>query len=330
MKGPPRLLAMATRSSRLERITNLFLALLETPRPLSLREIGVAVAGYPTEPGALRQAFERDKRTLRDEGVPVAVERIDGDEQIGYRILPEDYALPDLGLDPTEQEALSFALAAVRVEGTAPASALAKLTGSDAPELPPVAVLPSLPALGVLQEGIRRRAPASFRYHDRPRQVEGHGLVFRLGSWYLVGRDVLAAGGPGMRTFRVDRIGGDPSLGEAGTYALPEGVEAARSLRFAPWGVSAAAPEGGEEATEVVVEVDARDLRAVTALLGDDAVEARLPDGSARLRFLVGDEAGFVSFALGFGDALEVRQPARLRAAVIEALERAAGTGGPR
>ena len=324
------MLAMATRSSRLERITNLFLALLETPRPLSLREIGVAVAGYPAEPGALRQAFERDKRTLRDEGVPVSAERIDGDEQIGYRILPEDYALPDLGLDPAEQEALSFALAAVRVEGSAASSAVAKLTGSPAPELPPVAVLPSLPALGVLQEGIRRRAPAAFAYHGRLRHVEGHGLVFRLGAWYLVGRDVLAVGGPGTRTFRVDRIEGDPSLGEPDGYALAEDDDPTRSLRFAPWGVTSADPGAGDGATEVVVDVDVRDLRAVTALVGDDAVEARLPDGSARLRFLVGDEAGFVSFVLGFGDALEVREPARLRAEVVEALERAVSGGGPR
>jgi len=67
---------VAPRISRLERITNLVLALLETSRPLSLREIGGAVAGYPPEAGALRQAFERDKRTLRDNGIPVAVERL--------------------------------------------------------------------------------------------------------------------------------------------------------------------------------------------------------------------------------------------------------------
>ena len=101
---------MAVRTSRLERITNLVLALLDTPRPLSLREIGGAVAGYPTEPGALRQAFERDKRTLRDGGIPVAVERLDGDDQVGYRILPEHYYLPDLHLEPAEEEGRTFDL----------------------------------------------------------------------------------------------------------------------------------------------------------------------------------------------------------------------------
>ncbi len=307
---------MATRPSRLERITNLLLALLETERPLSLREIGVAVAGYPTEPGALRQAFERDKRTLRDEGVPVALERIDGDEQVGYRILPEEYALPELGLEPAEQEALAFALAAVRLEGAAPAGALAKLTGSAVPDLPPVAVLPALPALGVLQEGIRRRAPARFAYRGRRREVEGHGLIFRLGAWYLVGVDRLAEGGPAARTFRVDRLEDLPRLGEGEGYPLPPRDAAAQALRVAPWGGA------GDEAgvTEVVAEVDVRELRAVLSVVGDEAVEARRPEGSARLRFRVGDEEGFVAFALGLGDALEVVEPSVLRQRVVDAL----------
>src|ERR1700722_3782072 len=98
-------------------MTNLVIVLLDTSRPLSLREIGSLVAGYPPEHGALRQAFERDKRTLRDGGIPVAVERVDGDDQVGYRINPDDYYLPDLGLSEDEVEALAFALAAVRLEG---------------------------------------------------------------------------------------------------------------------------------------------------------------------------------------------------------------------
>ncbi len=311
---------MASRPARLERITNLFLALLETERPLSLREIGVAVAGYPAEPGALRQAFERDKRTLRDEGVPVTVERIDGDEQVGYRILPDEYALPELGLDPDEREALAFAMAAVRLEGAAPAGALAKLTGEPVPDLPPVAVLPSLPALGPLQEAIRRRAAVRFAYHGRRREVEAHGLVFRRGAWYLVGLDRLADGGPAVRSFRVDRLEGEPQLGRPGDYALPERDAAARSLRVAPW----SRPEDGGPAGEVVLDVDVRELRAVLAVVGDDAVTRRHDDGSARLRFAVGDEDGFVAFVLGLGDAVEVVEPAGLRRRVVEALRLAA------
>ena len=91
-------------------MTNLVLALLETERPLSLREIGAAVAGYPPNHGALRQAFERDKASLREAGIPVETIRIDGEDQAGYRIARDEYYLPDLGLEPEETAALSFAL----------------------------------------------------------------------------------------------------------------------------------------------------------------------------------------------------------------------------
>ena len=65
-----RLAGMAT-PDRLERVTDLLLVLLDTNRPLSLREIAERVPGYPDRHDARRQAFERDKKLLRDEGVPV-------------------------------------------------------------------------------------------------------------------------------------------------------------------------------------------------------------------------------------------------------------------
>src|SRR5579864_6359395 len=90
------------RLDRLERVTDLLLVLLDTPRPLSLREIADRVPGYPDTHGARRQAFERDKRLLRDEGVPVLVVPIGGEEQLGYRVDPGTYYLPDLGLEAEE------------------------------------------------------------------------------------------------------------------------------------------------------------------------------------------------------------------------------------
>ncbi|HEX4245711.1 MAG TPA: hypothetical protein VHY77_09095, partial [Acidimicrobiales bacterium] len=70
------------RLDRLERVTDLLLVLLDTPQPLSLREIANRIPGYPTGRDARRQAFERDKRLLRDEGVPLLVEPIGGEDQL--------------------------------------------------------------------------------------------------------------------------------------------------------------------------------------------------------------------------------------------------------
>lgn len=308
---------MVSKPTRLERITNLFLALLETPRPLSLREIGVAVAGYPSEPTALRQAFERDKRTLREEGVPIAVERIDGDEQVGYRIVPEDYYLPDLGLTPEEQEALAFALAAVRLEGGVGRSALDKLAPEVAPDLPSVVELPTLPALAPLQEAVRTRRVARFSYRGRPRAVEGHGLVFRLGAWYLVGRDQESGGE--ARTFRVDRIEDAVRFGEPGAYERPEHGDPSTALRFAPWAAEPA--EAASGVATVVLEVDVRELAYARAVLGADALVERAADGSGRFAVAVADEDAFVGWVVGRGDAVEVLEPPAVRARVIAALE---------
>ena len=149
--------ASPVRTDRLERMTNLVLVLLETNRPLTLREIAASVAGYPADRSAARQAFERDKRALRDLGIPLSVEQVETEDQLGYRIHPDEYYLPDLHLEEADEQALAFAIAAVQLGGGAGWDALAKLGGpvseaafgragltshGVAPEFAPVAVLP--------------------------------------------------------------------------------------------------------------------------------------------------------------------------------------------
>ena len=281
------------------------------------------VAGYPPQPGALRQAFERDKRTLRDGGIPIAVERLDSEDQVGYRILPEEYYLPDLGLSKDEQEALVFALAAVRLEGGVGRDVAAKLGSSISSDLAPIALLPSLPALGTLQEAIRLRRAASFLYKDRQRLVEGYGLVFKQGSWYFVGLDRSVSQAGELRTFRVDRIASPIELKEPASYALPEGVDASRELSLSAFSPKGPAASDQDDALEVSLAVEASEVSLVASLVGRAAIQSRGEDGSVRFHFPVADEAAFVSFVLGRGDAVEVLSPNSLRTRVIKALEHA-------
>ena len=311
---------MATSPDRLERITNLVLVLLSTNRPLSLREIGRDVAGYPDQQGAIRQAFERDKRTLRDAGIPIAVERIGGDEQLGYRIRPEDYYLPDLDLDPAERAALVLALVAVRLDGAA-GNGVAQKLGAPASEANPIAVLPSLAALAPLQQAIRERAIVSFSFRHRRRSVEGYGLVFRGGSWYLAGRDTEVVGGSDLRTFRVDRIEDVPRVGPAAAYEVPDGFDLDEATRFSPFGQSDVAAPPGEFAE---LSVDVREADGVVALVGEAAVQSRSADGSVVVHFPIGDQESFLRWVLGLGEAVEVVGPPELRAATIAQLTKAA------
>jgi proteasome accessory factor C len=328
----------AKRVDRLERMTNLVLVLLETSHPLTLREISGTVAGYPKGVEAGRQAFERDKRALRELGIPLTIEPVDSEQQVGYRIRPDDYYLPELGLDPGEEQALAFAIAAVQLGGAAGADAIAKLGGpvseaafgragfraaGDGPGVAPVAVLPSLPQLGPIHEALRLHAAVSFGYHGREREVEPYGLVFRAGAWYLVGRDRTAAGGAAMRTFRVDRFETAPVAGEAGTFEPPTSANLRDEIRFLPWNTT------GQDAGVPIAEVrvDARQARVVATQAPTNAIAGWDDDGSVRLRLPAGDREAFVSWIVGFGDTAVVEGPPELTDAVVDRLRQFAADG---
>ncbi len=332
------MLAMPARErvDRLERLTNLVLVLLETSHPLTLREISGTVAGYPTGAEAARQAFERDKRALREQGIPLRVEAVESAQQVGYRIHPDDYYLPELGLDAGEEQALGFAIAAVQLGGASGAEAIAKLgnplarrslarvgPGPTGPGLAPVAVLPSLPALGPIHEALRQRALVRFRYHGRERQVEPSGLAFRAGAWYLVGRDRAAEGGPARRTFRVDRLESLPNVGEPGAFEPPGGGDLRDEIRLLPWSPD----EAVSEVPLAQVVVDARQAGVVATQVPRVAIASSEPDGSLRLQLRVGDVEAFVSWVVGLGDTAVVEGPEDLKAAVVERLRAVAHPG---
>jgi predicted DNA-binding transcriptional regulator YafY len=310
---------------RLERVTDLLLVLLDTHHPLSLREIANRVPGYPDSHGARRQAFERDKRLLRDEGVPVLVEPIDGEEQLGYRVDPDAYYLPDLGLDAEEQAALALAVAGVHLGEPTGREALSKLGAAiETPRLgvlaAPVVDLPSpgeLPALPVLFDALRHSATVTFDYRGTARHVDPAGIRFRRGHWYLIGadRDRREA-----RTFRVDRIDGLPSVGPRSSGGLPEGFDVARAATFDPWQF------GPGEETGVDVLVDGAEAGRVLGELGEASLLERRDDGAVVVRVTVTDLEAFISWVLGLLDHAEVLAPEEVRRATVDRLRSLAGS----
>lgn len=311
------------RLDRLERVTDLLLVLLDTARPLSLREIAQRVPGYPSGHDARRQAFERDKRLLRDEGVPVEVVPIGGDDQLGYRVDPDAYYLPDLDLDPAEQQALNLAVAGVRLGGATGREALSKL-GTDAVATwsslaPPLVDLPSatdLPALPVLFDAVRQSATVTFGYRGQRRHLDVAGIRFRRGHWYVVGFD---RDREGARTFRVDRLTSMPSLGAPESARLPDGFDTGGAFSQGPWQFGP-----GEEA-DVDVWVDAIEAGRVVAEVGERTVVERGEDGSVVIRLAVTDEEALVVWVLGLLDHAEVLAPPDVRDAVIARLTTIAG-----
>jgi predicted DNA-binding transcriptional regulator YafY len=301
---------------------NLLACLLDTRRPLTRDELVSQVSGYPPEAVAYRRAFERDKETLRAMGVPLVVENLPSGEQ-GYRVPPDEYFLPDLGLSAEETAALHVAVSAVLLgDQTGGHAALMKLGGGlglDAGGAPttPIGTLPLEPALPVLFDAFRRRAPVTFEYRGESRTVEPWGLSARRGHWYLVGHD---RDRDAMRTFRVDRLGDDLTVGEPDAFRVPEGFVPDTSLDAEPW-------QYGEDAPLTArLLVDAGHDADVVAR-GDRVVEERA-DGSVVVEFVVVNRPAFRSFVLGLLDHAEILEPAALRDDLLAWIARVAEASG--
>ncbi|MDQ1438981.1 MAG: proteasome accessory factor [Acidimicrobiaceae bacterium] len=309
-------------ADRLARLTNLVALLLNAPRPLTLDEVASELepeSGYPAGDEARRQAFERDKRVLREEGIPVEAVFLEGEGgKVGYRIPPDDYYLPDLALTDDERVALHLALAAVPLDSGWGAEARWKLGDVSGADASPLAALPSVEALPLLFEGWRRRAPVEFGYGGSPRLVEPYGLLFREGFWYVVGRD---RGRGDLRRFRADRIEGRVTLGEAGSFERPEGFDPAAALASQPFMIG----EGSSE--RVLVLVDAVLADKVEGELGPASVAERRDDGSVVVDVEVTNRVGLRSWVLGMRDHALVLSPPSVRDDVVEWLRAMAGAG---
>ncbi len=297
----------------LERLTDLTLLLLHTGKAVTLREIYQSVPGYPEGHGNLRQAFERDKRTLREEGIPVLAERVDEDGQFGYRIRPEDYFLADLNLSKDEQVAINLALIGVQFSHLSALDAMMKLGVGERPAGSPFAVQRSLPALGVLFDAIRKQASARFAYKGADRQVTPVGVILRWGRWYLFAWDARSEG---LRTFRLDRIDGAVAVGRPRSGKLPEsGVPVGDAMLSAlpdgPWEL------GADKPVLTTVLLDEIEAPGVTAQLGEEAVVERRAGGSVVVRLEVTNRAAFRSWLLGMLGHAEVLTPAEVRESVV-------------
>lgn len=316
---------------RLERLVNLVAALIDAEHPLSREEIRHRIGGYAGDTATFRRAFERDKETLRQMGMPLVTEPLDPDrpdDQVGYRIPRERYELADPGLDDDELAALRLAASAVAVEGAwgqeASASALRKLAGTTtrpsslpAPAAPAPASDLALPAgerVATAFAAVAERRRLRFDYRGQQRTIDPWRLTYRKGQWYLQGLDHLRGE---ERLFRLDRVDGQVSAeGPAGAFERPA---RAASEPPAPWQL------GDGEEVPVEILVDAPHAPFAVDEVGEAAVAARGADGSVRLVLPVTNVGGLRSFVLGLLDHAEVLGPPAVRADVVGWLTDLAG-----
>jgi proteasome accessory factor B len=319
-------------TSKVERLTNLVIALLSTRGYITAEKIRATVAGYSDSPSdeAFSRMFERDKSELRDLGIPLETGRVSAlDPTEGYRINRDAYALPPVDLTPDEATAVAVATRLWESPEliTATQGALLKLraAGVEVDPAAPVAIasaagLPGLRGsenvLGVLLSAIDSGQAVQFPHRPSrsepytTRTVEPWGVVTQKGRWYLVGHD---RDRNATRVFRLSRIGAEVTpIGPVGAVGRPDGVDlrkiVAQTVAEAPTGV---------QAQVWVADGRATALRRAGKSLGPRRLAGR---GGEVIELDVGSSDRLARDITGYGADAVVLEPPPLRDEVLARL----------
>lgn len=305
-----------TVSRKNERLINLTIALLATKRYLTKNEIFRNIEGYEGNAEAKERMFERDKDDLRKLGIQIEVGGLDPlfDDEAGYRIRPESYALSLRELTATQVTLLSLAAQAWQDAAFTDLSeqALRKLTStgieSDTSQLPVMAprIIGADENLRTVLDALTTLTNIEFEYLNaqgttQKRELQVYGVQARKSHWYLIGLDLEKSA---IRNFRLDRISGEiKSVGKAQSYEIPVNFEIAElePNSQTPMAVLQVRPGSGYQLRRLATTIETADEW--------DIVEVPMYD----LDFLL-------NLVLWHGDDVIVSAPAELRSATTEAL----------
>ncbi|NUW35728.1 YafY family transcriptional regulator [Nonomuraea sp. SMC257] len=283
----------------------------------------------------LAQRLGVDERTVRryaarlaELGIPVAAER---GRYGGYQLMP-GYKLPPLMLTDDEATAVVLGLLAGRRLGLAAEAteaALAKIrrvlpatlreqVGAleetlDFTLAERAAPTPASRAVLTLAAAIRDRRRVTLRHRSwkgdqTERELDGHGLVFHSGRWYVTGHDHRSGE---IRTFRVDRI--SSVVPGTASYEIPEESDPVRQVTASLVQVPYA------HSVEVIMRVPLAE--ASRRIPPSVATLTETPDG-VLLRTRAESLDGMAAMLAGLGFPFTILSPRELHAAVRRLAER--------
>lgn len=320
---------MSVRKS--ERLMNLLIMLLVQRHYVPKGRIREII--YPgSSDEAFEKMFERDKEELRSLGVPVEIGQIDAyfEDEPGYRIRPDDLALPEIDLTPDEASVIGLATRVWQHAKLAEATtdAVRKLTALGVPvdtaalDIVEPRLAAEEPAFDVFWEAVQERRPVAFDYRTAQgtqtttRHLQPWGVTRYAGRWYVVGLDTDRGE---ERVFRLSRVQGEARPdGPPAAYDVPAGTDvSALARRLAPQPVH-------QQASLLV-----RRGAGVLLRRGADAVEEDVPGPDERTRWdrvrVTRESQGLVEEVLTHGDAVVVEEPATLRSEVVRRLRAVVG-----
>ena len=314
-----------------ERLLNLLIMLLVQRRPIAKERIREVL--YPdSRPDAFEKMFERDKDELRSLGVPIEVATIDPlfEDEVGYRIPPEAFALPDIELTPEEAAVVGLASRvwqhATMAQATSDAVRKLAAAGSavdlDALDIAQPLLPAEEPAFETCWLAVCERLEIRFDY-QRPgdetptrRRVQPWGVVRYAGRWYLVGHDRDRGA---ERVFRLSRVQGEVrTVGAPGAYDVPPDADVREiARRMAP-------PTATERTVLLVRQGAGHGLRkgAVRVATGVPGPDERT--GWDRVE-LERPRLGLADDVLAHGPDVVVLEPESVRESVVARLEQVVG-----
>jgi proteasome accessory factor B len=311
-----------------ERLLNLLIMLLVQRRPIAKERIRELL--YPdSRPDAFEKMFERDKEELRSLGVPVEVAALDPffEDEIGYRVPADQFALPDVALTPEEAAVVGIASRVWQHATMAQATsdAVRKLTAAGidvdltALEIAQPQLTADEPAFETCWLAACERSAIEFDYQRanddevRTRHLQPWGVVRYSGRWYVVGLDTDRGA---ERVFRLSRVHGEVrKVGPAGAYDVPPDVDV-RSIarRLAP-------PTATEPAVLLVRQGTGHGLRRAATRVDAGVSGPDTRTGWDRVE-LARPSAWLEDEVLGHGPDVVLLEPEGLRRRITERLER--------
>lgn len=276
-------------------------------------------------PAGFSRAFERDKDALRALGVPIVTGSDDAcfEDGSGYRITRRDFELPPVDFDADELSALALASRVWR-EASARAdtiSAIAKLRAGGAQvdsrrfEALAPQISASEPAFDVCWQATLDRTRIAFRYRgaDELRTVRPWSLIWRRGSWYLLGFDE-DRGAP--RMFKLGRISSGPAtVGGPGAFIIPADTDLE--------GLSRSLEPSGPDASAVIAVRDGF-LPQLTRHGTPARSDVELPEDFTCWRIEYSARGDLAARVAAAGPDAVVLEPAGLRAEVVRLLRASA------
>lgn len=297
--------------------------LLDAPGPRLASEVRSGLEAYADlGDQAFYRQFERDKKLLRDLGVPLrTVEMPESEAGQGYTIDTGDFELPPIEFEPDEAMMVDLAARAWQAESlrTEAAGGLLKLRAAGAlTDHRADAIITPLDTsdagFDIVWRALLEGRRLIFTYRGVQRDVEPWRLVARHGSSYLVGHDRTRSA---PRVFKLARMSDGPRPASApGSVEMPDTATIDRALE------RLLDPDPARQ--EAIIAV--RDGRRGTLVRGARPVAwnerwGSEPEGFTAWRVAHGSVDRFAATLAAAGSDVRVCEPAELRRAVIDHLD---------